>query len=87
MTLEAAPASSKFDIKGSALYTMGVTPAPNNVTSRRMFINGDILVPPAEYAGLRSFYSQLEAKDQESIVLKQVPVESSSITPPATASH
>ena len=87
MTLEAAPASSKFDIKGSAMYTMGVTPAPNNVTSRRVFANNDILIPPAEYGGLRSFYSQFEAKDQESIVLKQAPVESSSVTAPAAASN
>jgi hypothetical protein len=29
---------------------------------------------PTDYSALRDFYSQFEAKDQESVVLKMVPV-------------
>ena len=34
---------------------------------------GDFLFMPADYSALRDFYSQFEAKDQESVVLKAVP--------------
>ena len=87
LTVEAAPASSKFDIKGSAIYSMTVAPATDNITSRRTYVFNDIVTPPADYASLRSFYSQFEAKDQESVVLKQGPVESSAVAGPASASN
>jgi hypothetical protein len=32
---------------------------------------------PTDYSALRDFYSQFEAKDQESVVLKMVPVTAS----------
>jgi hypothetical protein len=87
ISLEAVPASSNLSIKGSALYTMAITPTATNVTTRRTFACNELLVPTAEYAGLRTFYSQFEAKDQESIVLKQAPIESSEATPPVAANH
>jgi hypothetical protein len=87
MSLEAAPASSTLGIKGSSTYTMSVTPAPDNITSRRTFAYNEILYKPDDYTGLRTFYNQFEAKDQESIVLKLAPVESSSVTPTATPSN
>jgi len=76
LTLEATPATARFDIKGIGMYTMKLEPAATNVTVRRLYAFNDILTPVAEYPTLRTFYSQFEAKDQESIVLKQVPVES-----------
>jgi hypothetical protein len=87
MSLEASPASSTLGIQGSTTYTMTVTPAPNNVTSRRTLAYNTILYKPSDYTGLRTFYNQFEAKDQENIVLKLAPVESSSVTPPPAPSN
>ena len=76
LTLEATPASSKFDIKGIGTYSMNIEPAATNVTVRRTYAFNDILTPVAGYPTLHTFYSQFEAKDQDSIVLKQAAVES-----------
>lgn len=81
-SIEGSPASSRVDMKGSGLYNMTVTPAPTNVTVRRDFIFNDLFVMPKNYSGLRSFYSQFEAKDQESIVLKVAPTEASASVGP-----
>jgi len=87
LTLEASPASSRADIKGAAAYVMKVTPAANSITVNRLYAFNNVLIPPAEYAGLRNFYSQFEAKDQESIVLKMAPVETSETSAPAPVAH
>jgi hypothetical protein len=72
VTIEGSPAASKFNITGSAFYDMTITPAPTNVTVRRNYAFNSLVTLPKDYAQLRSFYSQFEAKDQESIVLKGV---------------
>ena len=77
-TVEAAPPSSKLKFANAAAYSIDIAPAANNVTTRRDFINAAVVVPVPQYGDLRSFYSQLESKDQESIVLK--------LAPPTTAS-
>jgi hypothetical protein len=71
LSIEAAPTSSRLDIKDKAMYTMDVTPAPTSITVRRTFAFNEILVKKEAYPELRSFYSQFESKDQESVVLKQ----------------
>jgi hypothetical protein len=85
MTIEGSPAASRFMFLKEGLYLMNVTPAANNITIRRTYVFNDILVPLEEYPDLRNFYSQFEAKDQESIVLKQTATASapSAATPPA----
>ena len=75
MTLEATPASSDFAIKGTGIYKLAVEPAATSVTVRRTYAFNGVLTPVAEYSTLRTFYSQFEAKDQDSIVLKQAAVE------------
>ena len=77
ISVEGSPAASKFDITGSAAYDLTVTPAATNVTVRRNYLFNEIITPPKDYAQLRSFYSQFEAKDQESIVLKGVTIAAS----------
>jgi hypothetical protein len=71
MAVEAVPAASKLGIDGHAIYSMETTSAPTNVTIRRRFLFNPLVVPVKEYSTLRNFYSQFQAKDQESIVLKQ----------------
>ena len=68
--VEAVPAEAKFSIPGRATYNMSVSSAPGSFTTRRNYGQGDVIYLPADYATLRTFYSQLESKDQESVVLK-----------------
>jgi hypothetical protein len=42
-------------------------------TARRDHIQNELLVMPKDYDILRKYYSQFEAKDQESVVLKAAP--------------
>jgi hypothetical protein len=72
--VEATPAEGKFAIPKRAMYDMTTTSGPTNFTTRRLYVMGDFLFLPSDYATLRDFYSQLEAKDQESVVLKMAPV-------------
>ena len=77
LAIEASPDSSKFDLKGFAMYSLNVTPAADNITIRRNFASASVVVPVANYQDLRTFYSQFEAKDKDSVVLKVAPVEAS----------
>ncbi|MEO6923516.1 MAG: transglutaminase, partial [Bryocella sp.] len=79
MTVEAAPASSTAAIKGRSAYSLDITSAPTSITVRRSFAYNDIIFNRDEYPELRNFYSQLETKDHDSVVLK------SSATAPAAS--
>jgi hypothetical protein len=81
MTVEAVPTASKLGMPNLAAYTLNATAAPTNVTVRRDFIFGDIMVNVKDYPELRKFYSGFQAKDQESVVLKVGSAVASS-TPP-----
>jgi hypothetical protein len=82
--VEAAPSPAKFDLPRAAVYNMTVTSAPTNFITRRVFVFGDIAVAPANYAPLRSFYSQLETNDQQSVVLKAAPAVTAAVSTPAS---
>ncbi|HZQ44221.1 MAG TPA: DUF3857 domain-containing protein [Acidobacteriaceae bacterium] len=69
-SIEAAPAIAKFGMKQMAGYGMGVESAPTNFTTRRDYVFAEIYILPDEYAQLRTFYSEFEANDQQSVVLK-----------------
>jgi len=71
--MEAAPTEGKFGIPQKAAYDITTTSTPTSYTTRRLYEFGEFLVPSAEYGTLRGFYSQFEAKDQESVVLKVAP--------------
>jgi hypothetical protein len=75
--VEATPAEGKFSIPKRALYDITTTSGPTNFTTRRTLVIGDFLYVMTDYTGLRGFYSQFEAKDQESVVLKTVEAPSS----------
>ncbi len=70
LTVEAVPSGSKLSIPNEAVYDIDVASAPRSVTTRRHFASDQLLVEPNKYSALRSFYSQFESKDQESVVLK-----------------
>ena len=74
MSIEAVPASTKLDLPNRGVYSLQVTQGPTSVTTRRDLLFNDVLVEPKDYTQLRTFYSQLESKDQEPVILKPAAV-------------
>lgn len=70
LSVEAAPSPAKFTFEKLGLYAMTVTPAPTNFTTRRDFAYNTVMFLPTEYPTLRTFYSQFEANDRQSVVIK-----------------
>ncbi len=70
LAVEAVPANAKYSLPKLGAYGLQVEQGPTNVTTRREFMFGDVLIMPKDYPNLRSFYAQLESKDQESVILK-----------------
>ena len=70
MSVEAIPADGKYSMEGLAAFSLTSTSAPNSVLVRRAYIFGQVIIESKNFPALRTFYSQFEAKDQESIVLK-----------------
>lgn len=66
---ESVPTSDKQQFEKYALYTLTSEQTPDAVTIRRDLSMGDFLFEPKIYPGLRSFYTKIETKDQENIVL------------------
>jgi hypothetical protein len=84
LAVEAVPADAKFKIPNEAVYDFSVTQTTNGFVTRRNFVFGGIVVPVTEYPGLRTFYSQFEGKDQESVVLKPTPVSATAAAQPGS---
>jgi hypothetical protein len=72
--VESSPTDAKFMFKDLAAYNESSASAPGSVTIHRNYSLGTVLFMTNEYSDLRSFYSKMETKDQESVVLKAVPV-------------
>ena len=70
MSVEAIPADGKYSMQGQAVFSLMSTSAPSSVSVRRTYIFGEVIIQSKNFPALRTFYSQFEAKDQESIVLK-----------------
>jgi hypothetical protein len=69
-TLESQPASEKVPFGQVAAYSIDAKTTPNSITVFRNLSRGFFISPVTEYPALRSFYTKLETKDQEPIVLK-----------------
>ncbi len=72
--VEALPKGDKYNLEKRALYTVEVESTPTSFTTRRSYAMGDMLFLQKEYPELRTFYTQMQTKDKESVVLKAVPV-------------
>jgi len=83
MTVEAVPDTGKYEMAQTAVYNIAVTSAPNNFTTRRNFYFNGVVVAQKDYAALRTFYSQFETKDKESVVLKPATATTGSASEPA----
>ena len=80
-TVESIPPGEKSNFQQFAVYNMTTEATANNFTVRRNYAMGEIFYKTDEYSGLRSFYSKVENKDQESVVLSTVPA-TAKATPP-----
>lgn len=84
LTIEVVPTKAEYSLPKMGAYGMNVTAASNSFTTRRDFVFGDVLILPSDYSSLRGFYSQFEAKDQESVILKPASVASEAAPTPKT---
>jgi hypothetical protein len=73
MVLESAPATMELPYQKTAVYSLKSETTANSVTVRRNFLVGEIVFTKEEFPDLRSFYTKLETKDQEPVVLKAAP--------------
>lgn len=69
-SVEASPSPAKFSLPRMGVYGMDVASTATSFTTQREYDFGVFFVLPTEYPQLRTFYSQFEANDQQSIILK-----------------
>jgi hypothetical protein len=81
LKLESLPANDKSSFEKYAIYNVSAESTPTSFTVRRDYFLGEIVFKVDEYAKLRSFYSKIENKDQETVVLTSTPV-AAKATPP-----
>ena len=79
--VESLPSADKFTFDQFAAYNMTSEQGTGSFTVRRNFTLGQIIFVPKEYPALRTFYTKLETKDQESVVLTAAP-QAAKATPP-----
>ncbi|MEO7028904.1 MAG: DUF3857 domain-containing protein [Acidobacteriaceae bacterium] len=70
LTVEAAPPETKVKFHDAGLYSIVAATAPDSVTVRRSYLFNGVVVQVKDYGDLRTFYSQMETKDKDSIVLR-----------------
>jgi hypothetical protein len=72
-SVEAVPDDAKLSPPNGEYYSFAVKGDAKGFTSRRIHVQNEIFVLQKDYGGLQKYYSQLESKDQESVVLKVAP--------------
>jgi hypothetical protein len=73
LSVESLPTSDKFRMRDVAAYEMTTASTPTSITTRRNYLLGEVIFMTKEYPELRTFYSKMETKDQESVVLTTAP--------------
>jgi hypothetical protein len=68
-SVESLPTSDKISFQKFALYSLNSEATPNSFTIRRDYFLGEIYYKTEEYPELRGFYSKMENKDQETVIL------------------
>jgi hypothetical protein len=79
--IESLPATEKIPFQNFAAYSMSTSSTPTSVTVQRNYTLGETVYLPKDYPELRSFYSKMETKDQESVVLTTAPVTAGKTVP------
>jgi hypothetical protein len=73
LSVESLPATEKTSYDKSVAYTLTSESTPNSFTVRRNYLLGEIIYLPPAYSDLRAFYTKMESKDQEPVVLTTAP--------------
>jgi Domain of Unknown Function with PDB structure (DUF3857)/Transglutaminase-like superfamily len=81
LNVESLPSSEKIPFQNFAVYDMSTSSTPTSVTVQRNYLLGEIIYMPKEYPELRSFYSKMETKDQENVILTTAPVKAGKPVP------
>jgi hypothetical protein len=68
-SIESLPAFDKNTLEKSIAYSLSSESTANSFTIHRDYILADIIYSAAQYPNLRSFYSKIETKDHENVVL------------------
>jgi hypothetical protein len=79
--VEALPESAKLSPPSGEYYSFTVVGDAKGFTSRRIHAQNEIFVLQKDYGGLQKYYSQMESKDQESVVLKVAPATTATAAP------
>ena len=69
IAVESAPVAAKGAMATVAAFETASKAAPNSITLFRNYVLGKMLFEPKDYPDLRKFFAELEAKDQETVVL------------------
>jgi hypothetical protein len=77
---ESVPSVYKDQYEKSIAYALTNEQKPDSVTIRRDFDLGSFFFEKKEYPALRAFYSKMEGKDQEKLVLLTLPAAGSAAT-------
>jgi Domain of Unknown Function with PDB structure (DUF3857)/Transglutaminase-like superfamily len=81
LSVESLPASNKESYEKAVAYSYSSESTPRTFTVRRTYALGDLLFDVKQYPALRSFYSKMETKDQENVVLTTAPATAAKSTP------
>ncbi|WP_433972779.1 DUF3857 domain-containing protein [Tunturiibacter lichenicola] len=81
LTVESIPAPDTVKFQNFAVYGMKIESTPTTVTMRRDYSLGEIFFKKEEYPELRTFFSKMENKDQESIILTSSPSAANPVQP------
>jgi hypothetical protein len=73
-SVESLPAGDNTTFEKSMGYIFTTESTPDSFTVHRNYILGDIIFQTAQYPAFRTFYSKIENKDHESVVLTTAPV-------------
>jgi len=72
-SVESLPAAEKTSYDKSVAYNLSSESTPTSFTVRRNYVLGEIIYLPPAYSDLRAFYTKMETKDQEPVVLTTAP--------------
>ena len=69
LAIESLPSAEKTDFEKQIAYTLSTESTATTVTVRRTYALANLVFQPDKYPTLRTFYSKMETKDQENVVL------------------
>ncbi len=72
-SVESLPAGDNTVFEKAIGYILSTESTPDSFTVRRNYILGEIVYQAAKYPAFRTFYSKMENKDHESVVLTTAP--------------